>query len=331
MSHSLRQMLNMDWSDKVSYTKPTTTGKAMAATQPQSGFQPPKQIMGNTPPPKVERDAIKTAELQTIIIIPDVHSYARDINAFELCMKSVNVLSNEFNVTKIVQLGDLLECGELSQHKHSSVYERIPSYHEEVEWAMESFWKRLRETSTDVELIHLLGNHEDRMNKYILNLFNKPSKMSQSIYESLMPNELYGDYGVSVIPYGNEKPTDSMYWITPDLCCVHGWSFAMNAAKAHLDKTMGAASIIFGHIHRIQSYVRNNPMTGAAVGAWSFGALAKNNMFYQKGQPNDHSRGFGIVQTDGKYFNTITIPVLKDGSDDMVVLPHGETLRIKNG
>ena len=169
------------------------------------------------------------------------------------------------------------------------------------------------------------------MNKYIINALARPGKMAQSIYESLMPNGLYKDFGVKVIPYGNEKPTDGMYAITPDLYAIHGWSFANQAAKTHLDKTMGAASIIFGHIHRIQSYVRHNPMTGSAVGAWSFGALAKNNMFYQKGQPNDHCNGFGIVQTDGKYFNVITIPVLKDGSDEMVVLPNGETLRVRNG
>jgi hypothetical protein len=98
-------MLKIDWSDKVKYTKPTSEGKAINANI-QNVFNGSKQK--NDIQPKVERDEIKTSELQTILIIPDVHSYARDVNAYELCMESAKVLSNDFNVTKIILVLDFL-------------------------------------------------------------------------------------------------------------------------------------------------------------------------------------------------------------------------------
>lgn len=275
---------------------------------------------------KISHTKINQDKLQTIIIIPDIHSYQRDVKSYELCMESLKVLGDAYNVTKVVQLGDLLECGEASGHKPTNVYDKVPSYESEVDWAMNDFWTRVKGALPTTELIHLLGNHEHRMGKWLLDKLGRPGRMTQVLYESLIPSDLYAEMGVKTIPYGNENPLDGMYKLTDDLFCVHGWSFATNAAKAHLDRTMGSTSIIFGHIHRIQSYVRRNPVSGKGVGAWSFGALAKPNMFYQNGQPNDHCTGFGIVQTDGNYFNAITIPVLKDGANDIVVLPNGAIL-----
>ena len=326
-------MLKQKWAeDAIKCEASSGLGREIAKKQ-ESGFNVPSykapSVMGDKP--KVYMDKETKQDLQTIIIVPDVHSYARSPSAYELCMQSVKVISDDYNVTKIVQLGDLLECAQFTKHPASSVYDRSPEYSEEVEWAVQDFWTRIKASAPKAKLVHLLGNHEDRANTFIVREMKiKAGAMAQAMYEGIMPTELYKNFGVEIVPYGNEDPRDGMHFITDDLCCVHGWSFATHAAKNHLDKTMGATSIIFGHTHRIQSYVRHNPMTGSAVGAWSFGALAKNNMYYQKGTPNDHSNGFGIVQTDGKYFNIITVPMLKDGSDDIVVLPHGKTLRTRS-
>lgn len=283
--------------------------------------------------PKLSVTKRSIGNMQTILVIPDVHSYERSESAYELCMAAAEELAATTNLTQIIQLGDLLECGSLSRHGASSVRERIPTYEEEVEWAVCDFWGRLKNIAPKAKLVQLFGNHEDRLHKYILNNMNlTPGRMSESIYNSLTPTEIYQKMGIEVVPYGGENPRDGMYEITPELYCIHGWSFAAQAAKVHLDKMFGNASIIFGHTHRIQSYVKGNHFKGGAIGAWSFGSIAKNNMPYHKGQPNDHANGFGIVQTDGHYFNVIPVHILRDNGDDIVVLPtNGKELRIRNG
>jgi len=335
MSDALLKMLDVNWKnetgDIISYSSANSMGKILADV---AGVTDPVVTPTNKKNNfKITHTEASKNDVEVAIIVPDVHSYARDVASYELCMEAIKVISDSYNTTSVVQLGDLMEGGSLSAHPHSSVYENIPSFDQEVEWAINDFWGRVMKHSPDSKYIQLWGNHEDRMNKFLLKAFRKPDRMSRSIYESLMPNDIFTKMGIEVVPYGNEKPTDGTYELIKDsLYCTHGWSFSTNAAKAHLDKTMGAHSIIFGHTHRIQSYIRNEAIKDKQVGAWSFGALAKNNMFYQKGAPNDHANGFGIVMIDknGEFFSPIQIPVLRDGKDKVVVLPNQDTLRYHN-
>ncbi len=85
---------------------------------------------------------------------------------------------------------------------------------------------------------------------------------------------------------------------------------------------MGATSVIFGHTHRIQSYIRRNPMTNQLVGAWNIGALAKTNLLYNRGQPTDHALGFGVVFTYKNGFTVNTLPILGN-EHKYVILPNG--------
>jgi len=268
---------------------------------------------------------------QAFIIVPDIHSYVRDIGAYELCMEAMKVLNDTYNVTKVVQLGDLMECGELSRHPPSHLQETIPSYMDEVKWAIDDFWARSMSACPNAKQIALLGNHEHRVNNWLLEKLGS-SKISQDVFNDLSPTNLYKQMGIQVIPYGNEDAIDGTLNLfspkgsnIPSLVCVHGWSFAVNCAKAHLDKMMGATSVIFGHTHRIQSYIRRNPMTNANVGAWNIGALAKTNMFYQKGIPCDHALAFAVVFTYGDSFEVVTLPILGNTTKH-VILPNGAVL-----
>ena len=271
----------------------------------------------------------KSNELDCIVMVPDVHSHERDDDSYELFMESLNVLSGECNVTKVIQLGDLLECSEYSAHKQSSVYDEIPSYEEEVEWGVEDFWGRVKKYATDAEYIQLLGNHEDRVTYKVLGEMKCKGNLAKAIYESLMPTEVYKRNGIhAVLPYNTVNPKDKVYNVVSDLFCIHGWSIAANAAQVHLDFMLGAGSIIFGHTHRVQSISTTNALTGRTHSAWSFGSLAKNNMGYQKGTPNKHTNGFGIVRTDGDFYQVNQVLVQNDGNKKMVILPNGRKVSL---
>jgi len=262
---------------------------------------------------------------QCFILVPDVHSYQRDVPAFDLFMKALPILNKSYNVTKFVQLGDLLECGEFSSHPITSVYERIPNYIEEVDWALNHFWKPAMDELTNANFYALIGNHEDRINKWLGHRLGS-NPLATQIYNDYMPMDLYKGMGIHVTPHGREDVREGILELFPNLYCIHGWSIAKNAAKAHIDIITGAHSIVFGHTHRAQSDIRRNPVSNEYIRSSSFGSLAKTAMLWHNGKPTDHTLGFGVVFTYGKHFVVQHIPITMDGNKRIMILPNGEVL-----
>jgi predicted phosphodiesterase len=267
----------------------------------------------------------KEAE-QCFIMVPDVHAYERDIKAFNLFMKAVPIINQMYNVTKVVQLGDLLEGGEFSTHPVRSVYESVPEYSEELEWAIDEFWKPLMKTCPNANFYALFGNHEDRINKKLADRLGA-NKLSQSVYEQYCPRTLYEDMGIHVTPYGADETKNGMLEIFPKLLCIHGWTFQKHAARGHIDIISGSYSIIFGHTHRFQVDYKRNPITNAFIGSWNFGGLCRVNFKYEKGKPNDHVLGFGIVLTHKDSFFIIPMPINITSTGRKLLLPDGRVLQ----
>jgi len=278
--------------------------------------------------PKAKPLNTKSSEIdQCFVILPDVHSYQRDKKAYDLCLAALPIINKQYPVTKVVQLGDLLEGGELSSHPVTNVYDQTPSYADELEWAVEEFWNPVLAAFPKANHYALLGNHEDWINKWLAKRLGA-CDLSQSMFDEYSPKNLYEDMGIHVTPYGNEDISEGVLELFPKLLCVHGWSFAMNAAKAHLDRVMGGNSLIFGHTHRTQSYVKRNPIGNESVGAWSFGALAKNNLLYQKGIPCDHTLGFGLVLTHNDSFQVLPIQInIRSNGGRKLMLPTGTVIQ----
>lgn len=307
MSKSLKKLLKRNRDNKQG------TGK--------KGERSPLPLPTNKP-----LDKNPTKADQCFVIIPDVHGYERDIKAFDLCMDALPILNKTYNITKLIQLGDLLEGGETKSHPTINVYDTVPSYADEVEWAINDFWKPAMKACPNANFYALFGNHEDRINKWLAKRLGA-SDLAQEVYEGFSPRDMYEEMGIHVTPYGSEDVKSGILEIFPRLVCIHGWSFAMHSAKVHLDKMMGANSVIFGHIHRKQDYVRRNPVNNENVGAWSFGALAKTNLLYQRGVPCDHTLGFGIVLTHNDSFLIIPIDIkITAKGNRKLILPNGTVL-----
>lgn len=270
---------------------------------------------------------------EAFIIIPDIHSYQRDKKAYNAMMKSLPYLAKLYNVTKFVQLGDLLEVGEASSHPKSSVYERVPTYLDEVSWAIDEFWKPAMKACPNANFYALMGNHENRWDKKIAKeiLAKKvvTQEYAQQIYEDHMPTDLYEELGIHVTPYGNEAVGEGILELIPNrLIAIHGWSFSKHSSATHLSKVHGAYSIVYGHTHRAQSHVVRNPLTRRRVEAWSFGALAKPEMKWHNGNPTDHVLGFGIVNVYGSEFNIQSLSIDIDIESDTrtLILPDGKVI-----
>lgn len=297
---------------------------------PTVEYQAPTKATKKVVEPKTDKSKVimnDIKNLKTKIIIPDVHSFERDPAAYEIMMKSLPIICDKYDVNEVIQLGDLLEVQEFSTHGRANVFEQEVSYAEEIEWAVEEFWGRIHKIQSNVGLVGLMGNHEDRIHNEILNKKGFRGAMAKGMHDLVSPDKYYGEIGVKVIPYAAEQTSDSMYDITPNLSCIHGWSIAANAAKAHAGLAMGS-SIIFGHTHRTESQISMNPKTGANIGTWSFGAIAKVHMRWQKKNAGNHSLGFGLVHTDGNLFNVNGIQMIPAGNRLECILPDGTSLSV---
>jgi hypothetical protein len=262
---------------------------------------------------------------QCFIMIPDVHSFDRDKVAVELMMEALPILNKDFNVTKFVQLGDLIEGKAISSHPTSNVLEPVPPYSEEIRWAVDEFWKPAMKALPKANFYSLMGNHEERLNKWIAAKMGR-SDLAVQIYNDFMPSKLYKEMGIHVTEYGQEVVTEGVLELFPGLVCIHGWSTAVNAPRAHLAKVMGGRSLLFGHTHRMQSDVQRDPLTNDYIRSYSFGSLAKVAMHWHKGTPTNHVLGFGLVFTYGDKFFVKTIDILMDGDRRILMLPNGQVL-----
>lgn len=273
------------------------------------------------------RNPVPTIKMPTdydVLVIPDVHSYERDHKAYDLLFNKVFPnLNDSYNIKQVIQLGDLLECGELSRYGQSNVDEKVHRFEDEIQWAVSDFWNPLKSYFPKAKLSYVEGNHEFRWHSWALKNIPKDN-LVKSMFNQLSVCDIFENHGIEVAPYGGEDVVSSSIAITKDLHCVHGWSFAKHSAHTHLDKMMGSRSVLFGHTHRIQSHIRRDPFSQKLVGAWSFGALAKTNMFYEKGQPNDHALGFGLVHIRKDQFAVSTNTILDTHNRRSVILPNGE-------
>jgi hypothetical protein len=121
------------------------------------------------------------------------------------------------------------------------------------------------------------------------------------------------------VPYGSVGGTYPHYAINRRIIAVHGWSYARNATKQHLQISQGR-SVIHGHTHRADaSIIQNIWSPGEIVQARSAGCLCKPIPLYGTGRPVEWVNAF-ILGYLGRRSDTLyTIPIM----DNRCILPDG--------
>jgi hypothetical protein len=135
----------------------------------------------------------------------------------------------------------------------------------------------------------LEGNHDRRIRTYGL---KNPEIQDAMNLDSLLDLK---SRGVDFIPE-EEQP-----YRLGGLSFIHGWYYNKYAAAKTLIEFGG--NIVFGHIHRIQTYTKRIKATGDEIAAWSLGCLTDKEPGYSHGRPNSHVNGFGIcyISDDGNF------------------------------
>ena len=146
--------------------------------------------------------------------------------------------------------------------------------------------------------IMLQGNHDERIDRFLLKY---PALRDIAAYDKGMG---LTKRGITYVPL-----VDQPYKIGKLYTC-HGWYSTVNSAKKHLDMIGG--NVVFGHVHKFQSYSQCIPAKNEEIMAWSLGCLCGKLPKWKKGAPTGWQNGFAVVYMDSKTgkFNLYPIQII---------------------
>jgi predicted phosphodiesterase len=171
----------------------------------------------------------------TMLAFGDVHIPHQNPRAVEVFCRAAERLRPDL----IVCLGDLLDCGQFSTHPPTF---GVPEteYVDDLR-AANTLLDRLQKVCG--RLVMVEGNHEYRLDRWAA-----AASEGRGAYSMLAPRIQLtrGRARCTYVPYGSVGGTYPHYAINRRIIAVHGWSYARNATKQHLQISQGR-SVIHGH------------------------------------------------------------------------------------
>lgn len=267
-------------------------------------------------PPKVSRADSSGASL--VVVMPDMQiGFYRTEGGLEpthdeAAINAALAVTKAANPAKVVLLGDNLDLPDFGRYRKSVAFAHTTQA--AIDYAT-ILMGRLRAAAPDAEIVWLAGNHEERLQNWLID-------NASAAYGLRQGRPTSGDWPVMSIPHlcrldetnvSYVPGYPSEYWITPTLRAVHGDKVRSKGSTAHAYLPELRTSIIYGHIHRIEQawstrVDHDGPVT---VMAASPGCLARvDGVVPSKGQrldldgrpiprPEDWQSGLAVVTIDG--------------------------------
>ena len=173
-----------------------------------------------------------------------------------------------------------------------------PSNKSEIKMTV-AFFGYLRQMFPDVEIIWKLGNHDERLMRYlrvcapeILDLsYFKPSQMYNQIFR-------LKNFGIKIVHKKEAIRVGKLNLLHGHE--LNGASTAVNPAKGVYNKA--AANVAVGHWHRSSEHLAKN-INNEVIGCWSVGCLCGLHPEYAK--YNQWNHGFALIERKGVHFEVL--------------------------
>lgn len=253
------------------------TSPIKIATMPRSALEPeeipfPEAVKESHEPFKINREG-------TWLILNDVHLPYHDRTTIELAVAT----AKKRNLVGILLNGDILDSHEVSRFDKDP---RAPRYKAEIETGKQ-FFAWLRGQCPSVDVIYKAGNHEDRLDNYIIQRAPALFDLEGVNLTSLL----------HLAHHGVEWVGDKRLIKLGELKVVHGHEYmggvstAVNPARGMFLKARSV--VMCAHFHRTSEHHSRN-IEGKSEAAWSVGCACHLNPKYNPYA--DHNNGFGIVE-----------------------------------
>ena len=196
-----------------------------------------------------------------------------------------------------VHLGDVFEFEYLSSFSKEKL-KRLEGKRFQKDYQLAQreldFWQKV---SKEVVLIE--GNHDER----IIRLVDRDPKL-QGLIE--IPEQLHLEE--RKIPW---YPQNGKVFQKGKLAFIHGFWANKYAAERHLSKYKH--NLVFGHVHKFQTFSDAMPLMETEMEAWALGCLCSKAPDWKNGEPTGWQNGFAIIYMDEKTgrFNLFPVNINK--------------------
>lgn len=219
------------------------------------------------------------------IILSDIHIPYHCPKALKIALE----YTKDYDPNVIILNGDIVDMYSVSSYRKDPI--RINTLQDELN-ETRSFLNIVRNQHKKAAISYIAGNHEYRMEKFLLDKAGELSSL-----ECLSLDELLGvkDLDIKFYDYGKSLFLGNLQ-VTHGDVSRKGSSMS---AKAHMDKSGG--SVLIGHCHRLGTIYKTNRW-GTHIGIEN-GYLGRKDFEYV-GEMVDWQQGFTQVDfyQDGKFF-----------------------------
>ena len=257
--------------------KPANQQNVRAPRKPGYTELLPMSRKNNNPPVKIGPGSI--------LILSDLHIPYHDLPSLKAAL---HYGADHVKPETIVLLGDIIDCYQVS------AWDRRPS-RVGIKGELESlnlFFQTLCNMFPESRILWKEGNHEERMNRYILT--NAPALWD---VKGVNLREMSGAEG-----YGIEYINERRRIDAGRLSMYHGHELqgraSVNPARSQFVQT--CISTIAGHCHRTSTHLESDD-NGKLIGSWSMGCLCDMRPEYAPINKWNHGFGVAHIRTDGSF------------------------------
>jgi predicted phosphodiesterase len=237
--------------------------------------------------------------LKTTLIISDCHHPSVDRKAWELLLK----VGKSQKIDTVVIIGDFGDFASVTSHAKNS-HQRSIMLADEL-FACNEALHDLEEIKAK-DHIFVMGNHEDRLSRYI----SERCPELHGLYGTDVQSALrLRERGYEIVPYRSHIYRDGIYY-THDT-----GSAGLNAHRTSLQKYQ--RNVVIGHTHRMgyetKRTINGQVITGFMCGWLGDAALCAGYM-HSSSATTDWTIGFGMAYSDGINAHIAPVVIQEDYS-----------------
>ena len=232
------------------------------------------------------QDKIKEVKFpEGTLLLYDIHIPHQDIVAVDSAIKYAKA---HYEIREVILGGDTMDCESLSKYDKIS---ETASFADEV-YETNSFLRKLRDIFPNAKITYIMGNHEERLEKYV----RKNVPELADFKELTLPSFLdFDDVGVEFVDNRKRLTQGVGLYRVQGWNIFHGHEFGIcpltNPAKRYVDRAK--VNMIVGHIHKTDSSVMTT-FNRDLIRCYSVGTLAKLSPDYMP--INQWTQGFAIIE-----------------------------------
>ncbi len=258
-----------------------------------------------SPGPSRKRDK----EDRIRVAFGDMHGMKADGPAISALLADIGTLDPD----EIIIGGDMADCGGFLAQHHTMGYVAETDYTwEEDIAATNAFLNALQTVAPRATIDYLEGNHENRVERWIITQTLRHRKDARLLRSILGPHKMLRIKERGITFYARNEQHGSCRqpgFVQKGKCFfVHEVTSGRNAASAALNKVGG--NVVFFHTHTSDSAVGFRPGIGN-IGAWNPGCLCELRPMWQHTRPNDWTHGYAVqMVARSNQFLHINVPIV---------------------